>query len=244
MRTAVDRYRFYVPNLADGQTLPLPDDEAHHALHVLRLTAGAEIEIFDGRGGAAPAIIEQANKKAVTVRPTAPITRAPQTGPSLTIATAMPKGDRAQWLIEQCSQLNVTRILWLECDRNVVKFREDGGKFSRLERYALEAAKQCGRNWLMQIDSPTTLEQILQTPDATAIWWCDPRATQSIANITPTGDYIALIGPEGGWSEREWNLLSSATAAGRIQSIHLGPNVLRIETACAAIAAITFANSH
>ena len=238
----MDRYRFYVPNLADGQILPLPEDEAHHALHVLRLTAGAEVDVFDGRGSSAPAVIEQANKKGVTIRATGSMILEPQAGPSLTIATAMPKGDRAQWLIEQCSQLNVTRLRWLECDRNVVKFREDGGKFSRLERYALEAAKQCGRNWLMQIDSPVTLEEVLATSGESEIWWCDPRAQAGIANVDRTKSYIALIGPEGGWSPREWELLTRESSLGKVKPILLSRHVLRIETASAAIAAIALTN--
>lgn len=239
----MDRYRFYIPELTDGQILPLPEDEAHHALHVLRLTAGTEIDIFNGRGGSAPAVIEAAGKKGVTVRPTQAIRQESRQGPELTIATAMPKGDRAQWLIEQCSQLDVSCIRWLECDRNVVKYREDGGKFGRLERYALEAAKQCGRNWLMKIESPVTLEELLSSSAGSEIWWCDPRSEQKITNITSTGSYIALIGPEGGWSPREWELLSAASSSGKVKPICLGRNVMRIETACAAIAAIALSST-
>ncbi len=241
---AVDHYRFFLPELAENQSFFLPQDEAHHALHVLRLGAGTEIELFNGRGAGAQAVIERTDKKGVLVRVTSDISRQPQPAPALTLATAMPKGDRAQWLIEQCSQLNVTALRWLECDRNVVKYREESGKFGRLERYALEAAKQCGRNWLMSIEPPQTLEQVVASAGDAIILWCDPRSGNFHAIAAPQKSYIALIGPEGGWSQRECELLNSYTRDGKVMPIRLGINIMRIETACAAIAAITGSYSY
>ena len=139
-------YRFYVPNLTACPEMP--EDQAHHALSVLRLAAGTSVMLFDGQGHHATAAIRTTSKRSLTLELTAEIATDPPPSPALTIAVAVPKADRADWLIEQASQLNVTRIQWLTTDRSVVKPKEGGAKLEKHHRLAIESAKQSHRTHL------------------------------------------------------------------------------------------------
>ncbi|MCL2641311.1 MAG: 16S rRNA (uracil(1498)-N(3))-methyltransferase [Phycisphaerales bacterium] len=237
----------------------LPVDQAHHALSVLRLTVGTSVMLFDGQGRSASAKITAVAKRSIALKLTGPVVNDPPSSPALTIAVAVPKADRADWLIEQASQLNVARVQWLATDRSVVKPKEGGVKLEKHHRLAIESAKQCHRTHLLQVAAPITLDAFLQiAPQAQGlgggqslgfrapIFWLDPSpdATpiHSIAH-SPHHPLIALIGPEGGWSPREHALLEPLVAAGQVIRVRLTPTVLRIETAAAALAAIVMCGS-
>ena len=243
----MDRYRFLVPAITPG-SVALPPAEAHHALRVLRLESGAPVQIFDGHGSWADGLL-QASKKSAEVE-IQRVIKDPPPQLQLTIATAVPKGDRAEWLIEQVSQLNAAQVQWLDCDRGVVKPKEGGGKLEKWQRLACESAKQCGRNHLLKIHPLQSLEQVVQEAQdlrggEKIIWWLEPRhgipVREAYEPLVPrllngqTVKLYALIGPEGGWSPREVELLEGIE---QIEPVKLTPTILRIETACAAIAAI------
>lgn len=247
----MDAYRFYAPDLkslADRDLpIPLSEDQARHAATVLRLTAGTAIELFDGFGHSASAKItgdpEKRLKTHVNAQLTSPPKLDPPPAPHLTLATAIPKGDRAEWLVEQASQLNVSNLLWLDTDRGVVKLKETSGKLDKFRRLAVESAKQCGRNHLLHIDLAPPLAQLL-SDSQDRLFWLEPRAGgQSILQALQTHrpeKIIALIGPEGGWSAREFEMLEAAANAAtpRLHRVRLTSTVLRIETAAAAVAAL------
>jgi len=232
-------YRFYVPNL---DCVELSEDQVHHALSVLRLTANTAVLLFDGQGRYANARITATSKRSMTLELIGPIVSDPPPSPALTIAVAVPKADRADWLIEQASQLNVARIQWLATDRTIVKPKEGGGKLEKHHRLAIESAKQCHRTHLLQIASPTTIDVLLQsTTTYDKILWLDPAPDSAPIHCvchSPHDSILALIGPEGGWSPREHALLEPLVAAGKIIRVRLTPTILRIETAVAALAAI------
>jgi 16S rRNA (uracil1498-N3)-methyltransferase len=255
----MDSYRFYVPDLlAQSAVGPvrLPDDQAHHAKAVLRLTPGTPILLFDGNGAFAHATLADSGggKKhpQLTAVITGGITVNPAPAISLTLATAVPKGDRAEWLVEQASQLNVARIQWIDCDRSVVKPKEGGAKIEKWRRLAIESAKQCHRTHLLHIEEPIPLQTLLaklttqDSPLSTrhSFLWLEPREDNSskrladfLAPTTPSR-ITALIGPEGGWSPREFQLLEQAAEQNQLTRIRLTHTILRIETANAALAAI------
>ena len=250
----MDLYRFYVPNLplqGPPEPFPLPETEAHHARSVLRLGVGDLIVAFDGRGTWCQAKIVQLGKREALVTPTTAPVIDPRPSPALTLATAIPKGDRADWLIEQASQLNVTAVQFLDCQRSVVKPREGvggGNKLDKWQRLAMESAKQCGRTHLLEIREPTKLANISApaAPPAHAarVLWLDPDPagiSVSAAVRDWHGDVLALIGPEGGWSDTEYRILEAAVASGWLRRVRLTSTVLRIETACAALAALVMA---
>jgi 16S rRNA (uracil1498-N3)-methyltransferase len=255
----MDLYRFFVPDLrrqlpqegqagGDRTRVPLPDDQGHHARSVLRLAGGEEVVLFDGAGAWAGGTVVAGGPKAreTLVEVTRAVTVDPPPAIRLTLATAVPKGERAEWLVEQASQLNAWRVQWLACDRGVVKPREGGQKLEKWRRLAVESAKQCGRTHVMGVDEPRDLADVVGAAGAAGarLLWLDPRGKRAAAEAVremAAGEVVALIGPEGGWSERETRLLAAAGTGGAGEPVRLTTTVLRIETACAAVAAVVMA---
>ncbi len=237
--------RFYVsPLVSAGE---FPDDQAHHARDVLRLDNGQTVIVFDGSGQSAPASIN-IEKKHVFYTLTGPVTVDAAPAYILTIATAIPKADRAHQLLEQISQLGAASLMWLDCRYSVVRPSAEAKKMEKWIRLAVESAKQCGRSRILAIQPPQTPRQVLERADTETIIWTHVDATQDLAQrltlwqaersarpMDPVCSGITvMIGPEGGWSPEEQELLAGHTAP-----VRLGNNILRIETAAAAAAAIT-----
>lgn len=233
--------RFYVTDCS-ASTLELDAEQTAHARKSLRLAVGDTVELFDGRGTVATgAIIALGRTMRVelaerhTVEPPRP---------KLTLACAVPKGDRAATLVEAATQLGVDRLAWLVTARSVVEPRP--AKQARFERIAIEAAKQCGRAWLMPIDPPAPLAHVLAEParpgelrlmaDVQDLHAGPTRGdgSSNINAVSAVSAVTALVGPEGGWTDAE---RTDARAAG-YDPWRLGPHTLRVETAALAAAAI------
>jgi len=226
--------RFYAPQNWDQSPLRLEDDEAHHLRHVLRLGVGDEVIVFDGRGIEATARIVTVTKSAAELmllerRP------GPAESPvALTLATAVPKGDRFSWLVEKATELGITRLIPLSTDRTVVE--AGAGKLERLRKTIIAASKQCGRARLMELTELMAwsdfVEQEIPHGDT---YIADPSGDHcDFAALTVSRPVLLVVGPEGGFTEFE---LESACDAGA-SLISLGPRILRIETAAVALAAI------
>jgi 16S rRNA (uracil1498-N3)-methyltransferase len=220
--------RFFCPDAATGDRFRLEGDEARHLSRVLRLGAGATVEVFDGRGHATLAEVLAAGKDVVELR------RIGQALPdralpiSITLATAVPKGDRFDWLVEKATELGVARLIPLRTERSVV----DPGrsKLERLRRAVVEASKQCGRNRLMEIGAPVEWTEFLRDEPL------NPRLIAHPGGLrfagwpvpSPATTVVLAVGPEGGFSKDE---VASAVDAGWCV-VGLGSTLLRVETAC------------
>jgi len=245
----MDVFRFYAPELsrqaAEGAWIQLPEDQAHHARTVLRLEAGVAVVVFDGRGAWAPGVIARGGREGISVCTSAAVTVDPRPQPMLTLATAVPKGERAEWLIEQASQLNVAQVQFVACARSVVKPHEGGHKMEKWRRLAVESAKQCGRTHVLRILAPAPFAVVAAPgprPETARLLWLDPGSggmtvAEALAGMKEDG-VTAFIGPEGGWSEDERHCLEGLAGRGGIRRVRLTATVLRIETACAALAAV------
>ncbi len=242
----MDLYRFHIPDLRaqlkSGPLATLPPDQGHHARAVLRLVPGDPVILFDGRGAWVRAVLQTLGKSTTTALADGAAACDPPAALQLTLATAVPKGDRAEWLIEQASQLNAAAVQWVDCDRSVVKPREGGGKIEKWRRLAIESAKQCGRTHGMEVHEMAGLKEVLDGAAGATVLWLDPgesgRKVYDVMAGVVAGNILALIGPEGGWSDAERGLLESAAKAGGVRRVRLTTTVLRIETACAALAAV------
>jgi 16S rRNA (uracil1498-N3)-methyltransferase len=224
--------RFYTPDSLGPGAFHLSGPEAHHLATVRRLASGDRIVLFNGDGNEYAAEIVSVGKKSVAlnVRSAAFVDR--ELPFPLAIASALPKGDRADYLIEKLTELGVTRFEPLITARSVVVPRANA--VEKFERAVVEASKQCGRNRLMAIDPPRKWSEFLDTtgPGSRILLHPSPGAPQ----LTPAmgmGATIA-IGPEGGFTDEE---VEQAVAA-RWQMAALGLRVLRIETAAVAAAAL------
>jgi len=243
--------RFYLSDL-DEPTVQLGEDEARHARKSLRLAEGDRVELFDGGGTVARGTIERLARE-MTVR-IDERRHDPPPRPRLDLAVAVPKGARADELVESLVQLGADRLVLMRTDRSVVDPRR--GKLERLERIAIEAAKQCGRSHLMAVEPTADFDRVIaeadhevrlmaDLPDETANDAADssrpvqnlhPASAQWewITRLKSASSLLVLVGPEGGWTGRE---RETAQKAG-FEPWRLGPYVMRIETAAAAAAAI------
>ena len=236
--------RFFLPQplqlaTIEQATVELDGSEAHHLLHVLRAKVGDRVGLFNGQGDEAVAELINHRKRSAELRILDCWTTPAESG-ELILATALPKGDRARWLVEKATELGVTRVIPLRTARSVVEPGE--GKMDKLLQAAIAACKQCGRSRLPRLDPLTTLNDTLREFSASLptriLLLANPRAERNVGQLFESlGDVpqttIALIGPEGGFTAEEH---SAAIAAGAM-AVRLGSHILRIETAALAISA-------
>lgn len=227
--------RFLLPSPPRDGRATLEGDEARHLARVLRAKPGDEVTVFDGAGHAWRARVAAVARDTVGLEIVAALPAAPAARVSLSIAVALPKGDRQKWLAEKLSELGVERLLPLVTERGVAE-ATDAAR-ARLERAVIEACKQCGRNTLMDISAPATLGQLAARHPTSLRLIAHPGGMplcdQPIASLGhEMQEIVAAVGPEGGFTPEE---LALAAAAG-FRPVSLGSHILRIETAAIALA--------
>jgi 16S rRNA (uracil1498-N3)-methyltransferase len=244
------KHRVYLgpPLPRAGEPVELNGPEARHAFRVKRLAAGDTVDLLDGEGNIAGCIVENARDptsqrrrdsdlvlRIISVRTIEP------TKPRVDVFTATPKGGHVDELVDALSQVGAAYWTPLRTERTVVDPRDS--KLERLARIAAEASKQCGRAWLLKIGPVADFDAVIAqaspptagAPDYPVTVLADATGSP----FTPTGcaSIRLLIGPEGGWTERE--LGAAADAGARIASF--GPHIMRIETAATVAAGVILA---
>jgi len=222
--------RLHVRHLHVGN-VQLPEAEAHHARDVLRMNELAIVELFDDAGQVARGKLSFDGQRGASVAVDAVHT--PAVAPfQLTIAAAVPKGERADWMIEKLGELGVSRFIPLATERSVVL---PGGtnKRQRWERLAIESAKQSRRAGIMRIDDLTPLESAMSSG-----WYLstndDAASIGEMLGQKREQELRLFIGPEGGWTDAERTAFDAAGLTG----VRLTDTILRIETAAVAAAAV------
>jgi 16S rRNA (uracil1498-N3)-methyltransferase len=217
--------------------LALPDAAARHA-QVLRLQPGSEITLFDGRGGEWAARIEAMGKREVTA--TALLHHAVERElPSrVTLALAMPAGERMDFVVEKATELGAARIVPLMADRSVLRLSGERADKRRAhwQAIAVAACEQCGRNRVPEVSAPQPLATWLRTLGQPAgdeqrwlLGWRDAQPWSA----TNASSVITLSGPEGGFTADEEDL----AALRGFTCVSLGSRVLRADTAPLAVMA-------
>jgi 16S rRNA (uracil1498-N3)-methyltransferase len=222
--------RFYIdfpPSLGE---LDLTGPEAHHLAAVCRARPGDRVCLFCGDGREYPARVVTVAKKVVTLCVEEPIAPPRELFFPLVIAAPLPKGDRADFLIEKLTELGVTAFVPLRTARSVVHPRE--AKLDRLQRQVIEASKQCGRNVLMKIEPLTDWADWWRRTDLPTARLLAHPGSDSQAGFDVAGPAVAAVGPEGGFTDDE---VSAALAHGWT-CVSLGARTLRVETAAIALA--------
>ena len=223
--------RFYTSEpLAPGE-FTLTGREAHHLASVRRFGPGDYVTLFNGDGNDYAAVVLGTGKKTVSVSilRTDPVDR--ELPLPLVIASALPKGDRADFLIEKLTELGVTRFIPLVTSRSVVQPKD--AAVEKFTRAVIEASKQCGRNRLMSVDPPRAWAAFLKLPDLPEQRFVLHTSEDSPGRLVP-GACVVAVGPEGGFAPEE---VSAAVASGWVAA-SLGPRVLRVETAAVAAAVL------
>jgi 16S rRNA (uracil1498-N3)-methyltransferase len=233
--------RFKVADVS-GASISVEGDEAIHALRVLRLKTGAPVVLFDGAGHEVAGLIRSTGQLRFEVEVLERRENDAGGGPHLIIAVAAPKGDRADWLVEKCAELNTSTLAFIRCARGEVQPGE--GKIERWRRKAVQAAKQARLATTMTIEMPRGISDVLHDalPGA-GIWCADPdpagptfaevlRARGPAQGSLPCD--VVFVGPEGGFAEGE--IASIRQAGGR--TVRLCGPILRVETAAVAAACL------
>jgi 16S rRNA (uracil1498-N3)-methyltransferase len=225
--------RVHTQLLREGDVV-LDAAAARHVRDVLRLTEGTRVEVFDDDGAAGDGVIV-ATSPDVVVR-VERVTAADGAEVELIVAAAVPKGDRADWMVEKLSELGVARFTPLAAARSVV-LPEGKNKRDRWTRIATEAAKQSRRRGVMRIDSLTPLDEAIRDAGEDGAYLSTaPDAVSMVHALAahPRGRLVLFIGPEGGWTDEEMRAFAQAG----MQGLRLTATVLRVETAAIAAAAV------
>jgi 16S rRNA (uracil1498-N3)-methyltransferase len=222
--------RFYVNAPLRPGAVEIGGAEAHHLAAVCRLRPGDRVSLFNGDGRQYPALVAAVGKRRVTLTVVGVEAPARELGFRLEVAAPLPRGDRAQFLVEKLTELGVTGFVPLRTARSVV--HPGDARREKLRRYVIEASKQCGRNVLLRVEPPADWEEYCARGDLPSLrLLAHPGGA---APAAPAGhDCVVAVGPEGGFTEDE---VGRARAAGW-QVIDLGPRTVRIETAALVLAA-------
>lgn len=227
--------RIHVPGpWVAGERLALGEEAAVHLTRVLRLKAGAPLAVFDGEGREHEASIRAIAGSRVEVQ-LGPARASPAPSPlAVTLAQGISRAERMDYAIQKATELGVTRIVPLLCERSVVRLdaAQAARKLEHWQGVATAAAGQCGRADLPEIlparRLPEHLALIRDTPGMRLV--LAPGAAQGLKDLPATRAVEILIGPEGGLADEE---IALAALAG-FERVRLGPRVLRTETAAAA----------
>jgi len=207
-----------------GSEVKLSQDAAHHYRDVLRGRVGEEVELFDGHGTSARALILAVTADAVHAQIQSRSQQA--THPEWVIVLSVLKGPAMDTAIRMATEAGATRLLPVLSARSIAK----GDRSERWKRIAKTAAQQCGRASIPAVPPPQSLPDALATLSGHTLYIAHPSVPDT---PTPAGNCAVLIGPEGGWTDAEVQL---ATRHGA-HPLCLGPHVFRADTAVAVAAA-------
>jgi 16S rRNA (uracil1498-N3)-methyltransferase len=239
--------RFFLEVTPDQGAPRLLGDDEQHARRVLRMSAGDRLVGLDGRGSAWPLRVERVSRAELTLAPDGPPVLevepgAPQSDlPWIEIAASLPRGARAEEMLDRLVQLGVSAVQPLIAARTQGFARElSGARLERLQRVARESCKQSRRTWLPLLHEALTIEELVASRPAAATCLLAPEGPTRLldwAASAPNGTRVLplrlLVGPEGGFTAQEERFLADSGA----ERAHLGPHVLRIETAAEAAVA-------
>jgi 16S rRNA (uracil1498-N3)-methyltransferase len=219
---------FYTPDIAPSHPQYfLNEEESKHAVRVLRLEIGAEVQLIDGKGGLYTAQIKDAHPKRTILQITNVVTEYSKRNHYLHIAIAPTKNlDRLEWFLEKATEIGIDEISLIVCQRSERK----EAKTERLNKIITAAIKQSLKAYHPVLNEPIALNKFLTLPfdGQKFIAHCEDSQKASLTNeIQKQGKYLILIGPEGDFSPAE---IDSALHNG-YKAITLGESRLRTETA-------------
>ena len=235
-------HRFYVsPENWDSRTLALRGSEAHHARDVLRIKAGEKLVLFNGQGRELTAEVIDPDGDEIRLRKLHEA-ETPPLRCRIVLGQAIPKGKNMELIVQKAVEIGAAEIAPIISDRTVVQLDSESvaQKQSKWQQIAIEAAKQCGQNWLPRLHPPRKLVEffsgaIEEAFDLRLIGSLQPDAQnfkKILADYSSEHDNrprsaLMLIGPEGDFTPAELGLARRHGC----QPITLGPIILRVETA-------------
>ncbi|MDC0253004.1 16S rRNA (uracil(1498)-N(3))-methyltransferase [Chloroflexi bacterium] len=234
-------FRIYYPKKLD-EYIEISDNKSHKISSVLRMKKGEKINIFDGKGNSQIMEIEELSKDKISLRRIYSIVKKQKKQPEIILAISLVKLSRFEIAVEKTSELGVSKIIPLitENTNDIFVKRINDNRLDRMKNISISASEQCGNDFISEIKSPLTLEQIMSLNDEDTGLVLFYENLKEIKNnsidIKKFKKIIVLIGPEGGFSDEEFQNLQNKSIV-----LSLGEHILRTETA--AICAIHEINS-
>jgi len=232
--------RFYTDAaLHAGGTASLPEDAAHHAVHVLRLREGEEVTLFNGRGGEYAARIASIERLRVTLDVLAHRALERESPLAVTLVQGVSSSEKMDFTVQKATELGVAALQPVIAARSAGRIAGERAaqKRAHWQRVAIAACEQCGRNRVAQVLPPVPLAEYCRTANPAVGLLLSPDARLGLREAAARlkGAVALAAGPEAGFSAAEEVLLQEAGFV----PVRLGPRVLRTETAAlAALAAL------
>lgn len=217
-------HRFFIPK---DQIPNITGTDVHHIRDVLRMKVGDRLELLDGTGKIYETKISKIEKNKIACEIISSRTEESKPEVRVTLAQALPKARKMDFIIEKCTELGVNQIIPMLTERTIAK----SVKLERSRKIAKEAAEQSGRTVIPEITELIKFEDVLKMRErfdlALIPWELEKEMTLKSSFLHRPSSILALIGPEGGFSQKEIEL---AKEAGFVP-VSLGPRILRTETA-------------
>ena len=218
-------HRFYVaPNTADEGAVTLDRDETHHALHVVRVTSGQKVLLFDGQGREFGAEVCEISRSGVSME----IVHVNETArPAVRVSVAQAWLNREKSiedLIRRGTEIGIARFHFFQAEHSERPPRRQ----AKWERIAIEACKQCGRLWLPEFEVGESLATVLDSPEGLRLIATRGGQATPLRELVAGANKVTLVvGPEGDFSEKELHLAAKKGAL----PLSLGPATFRSEVA-------------
>ena len=229
--------RFYVDApLRAGGVCTLPEDSAHHAVHVLRLREGEEVTLFNGRGGEYAARIASMQRLKISIDLLQHRAVERESPLRITLVQGVSAGERMDSTVRKAVELGVAEIQPVLATRSVARPKGERaeGRRGHWQKIVIAACEQCGRNRIPEVQPLAALGDYRAAEEGTKIL-LSPQAKLKLSEIPQSPAYVLAAGPEAGFTAEE----EAALAAAGFVPASLGPRVLRTETAAvAALAAL------
>ena len=228
--------------LSTGASIALPEAAAAHLVRVLRLQPGDACVLFNGDGNDYDACINSVGKRSVEATVVGARAMDNESPLRITLVQGIARGEKMDWILQKATELGVAGFVPVASERSEVKLDAEraGKRLAHWRSVVVSACEQCGRARVPEVAAAQSLQAALADLPAMPRFLLDPEATQSIAGLSQALDNgcVLAVGPEGGWSLRDRQILRDAGFSG----LRLGPRILRTDTA--GIAATAALQSH
>ena len=225
--------------LAIGERIALPETAAGHLVRVLRADIGDACVLFNGDGHDYDARITAIGKRSAEAEILAAHTLDNESPLRITLLQALARGEKMDWILQKATELGIAAVIPVESERSEVKLDGEraGKRVAHWQSVIVAACEQSGRAIVPAVSLPCPLANALHAWSPSALrLLLDPQAGHALDAIDrqPSRELVLAIGPEGGWSPRDRELLRAAGFEG----MRLGPRILRTETAGIAAIAV------
>jgi len=230
--------RLYTPQaFIQGKELTITGQTAHHVAHVLRLRCGATVQVFDGKGCEHRATVKVVKRSEIILEINEAIMARQESSLDITLLQGIARNDRMDLILQKAVELGVATIqpIWMQRSQTHLKGKQLEKRRNHWLGVIISACGQCGRATLPQLGSTMDFSDWMLARNAGGLrLLLQPDSTMGLGELNPPDDKIyVLVGPEGGLTTEEQTFARSAGFFG----IHLGPRILRTETAALSVLA-------